>query len=61
MLDSESSEGVALAYKLAVDVNTEALACVVTRAVLVPKDGEVVAMIEHVVEAEVVPLVRGEG
>jgi hypothetical protein len=30
---------------------------VVTRAVLVPEDGEVVTMIEHVVEAEVIPLI----
>ena len=46
-----------MACKFAVDVNTKAFACVVTRAVLVPEDGEVVTMIEHIVEAEVIPLI----
>ena len=46
-----------MACKFAVDVNTKAFACVVTRAVLVPEDGEVVTMIEYIVEAEVIPLI----
>ena len=46
-----------MACKFAVDINAEALSSVVTRAVLVPEDGEVVTMIEHVVEAEVIPLI----
>ena len=45
-----------MACKFAVDVNTEALACMVTRAILVPNDGEVMTMIEHVVEAAEIPL-----
>ena len=56
MLYDESAEGVAVACKFAVDINTEALACMVTRAILVPNDGEVMTMIEHVIEAEVIPL-----
>ena len=46
-----------MACKFAVDVNTKAFACVVTRAVLVPEDGEVVPMIEHIVKAEVIPFI----
>ena len=57
MLDGESAEGVAVACQFAVDVNTKALASMVTRAVLVPDDGEVVAMIEHIVEAEIIPFI----
>ena len=57
MLGGEPAEGVAVACKFAVDVNAEALACVVTRAVLVPENGEVVPMIEHVVEAEIIPFI----
>ena len=56
MLYDESAEGVAVACKFAVDINAETLSSVVTRAVLVPEDGEVVTMIEHIVEAEVIPL-----
>ena len=41
-----------MACKFAVDVNAEALASMVTRAVLVPDDGEVVPMIEHIVKAD---------
>ena len=57
MLDGESSESVAVACKFAVDVNTKALACMVAGAVLIPNDGEVVTMIEHVVEAEIIPFI----
>ena len=57
ILQDEFAEGVAVGSKFAVDVNTEATACVVTRAVLVPEDGEVVPMIEHIVKAEVIPFI----
>ena len=56
MLDGESSESVAVACKFAVDVNTEALACMVAGTVLIPNDGQDVTMIGHVVETEIVPL-----
>lgn len=53
--DGESAESITLALQFAVDVNTEAFACMVARTVLVPKDGEVMTMIEDVVETEVIP------